>query len=332
MQSGIKTFLFGIIFIIILWIWLIRPVNHVTKTMDYIVNDGDSFNGILIDLKRENLIRSYTAAKILQVMKGAVLKKGTYQLSPSMSTNMIINLLAKGQLPVYNITFPEGFIATQIKERLEKQGFHRAAQDFLTAIQDPQLISKYHIHASNLEGYLFPSTYNLPKNISAQDLVEMMLKAFFVALHKIDSNINEASLQEQVILASIIEKEAVIDKERPIIASVFLNRLNHHMKLESCATVIYILKMKGRNKKHLYFKDLKIDSPYNTYQNYGLPLGPISNPGTASLEAAFHPASTSYLFFVYKGNHEHIFSNDYQEHLVNYKKYIKYQYMDKSEN
>jgi UPF0755 protein len=331
-QSSLKT---GILLILILLIWFfyaIRPINNTKKPLTYTVKQGDSFNRILRDLKRDGLIRSYYASKILQTLKGASLKKGEYNLSPHLSASQIINMLNRGQqLTLFKITFPEGFIAQQIRDRLERQGFSKASKDFMETIKDPTIIKQYNIQATSLEGYLFPSTYYIPHNITAHELVNMMVKAFFVALHKIDANIDQSSLQKQVILASIIEKEAVIDSDRPLIASVFLNRLSNHMKLESCATVIYIFKTKGIKKQRVYFKDLKIDSPFNTYTNFGLPPSPISNPGKQSLDAAFHPAQTPYLFFVYEGNGKHIFSRTYKEHLSYYKKYIRYQYMDKTQ-
>jgi UPF0755 protein len=167
-----------------------------------------------------------------------------------------------------------------------------------------------------LEGYLFPDTYIIPMGMSVENVLDVMLRRFEQIHKRMPENQTGLSLHEVVTLASIIEGESLLDKERPLIASVFLNRLNIGMKLDSCATIQYIL---GERKERLLFSDLEIESPYNTYLNKGLPPSPIGSPGEASLRAVLEAEDTKYMYFVAKkdGSGEHVFSKTLQEHNRN---------------
>jgi len=201
---------------------------------------------------------------------------------------------------------------------LEKEGIVSPDQ-FIEAAKNPEILEKYKIPFNNAEGFLFPDTYIVAKDLAAEHIVDFMIERFFSNLRKISSRKYEIEeMKKMVIIASLVEKEAQLDSERPVISAVFYNRLEKGKRLESCATIQYIL---GKTKERLLYSDLKIESPYNTYLNGGLPPGPISNPGLGSLKAAIEPADVDYLFFVSKKDGSHYFSTTYEEHLEAIRRY-----------
>ncbi len=236
------------------------------------------------------------------------IKAGKYILQKNMPLVDIINKLVKGKGVLEVVTVPEGLTSSQIAEIFYKKGIIRDKKKFL------EMIKK-----QGLEGYLFPDTYYVPENYDEKKLIDMMTKRFRERLPKdFDKKAKALGLSEKevIILASLVEKEAKYPDDRPKIASVFLNRLKKGMKLESCATVQYIL---GTPKPNLTYDDLKIKSPYNTYLHKGLPPGPICNPGEASIIAVLNPEKTDYLYFVADKNGHHLFAKTYKEHLKNKK-------------
>lgn len=187
---------------------------------------------------------------------------------------------------------------------------------FLDACRDPQRLARLGIPANNFEGYLYPDTYDFEWNTPPDRALEAMLKNFqsqFDSTWQAELKRQGLTRHQAVIMASLVEREAQVDSERVLVASVFYNRLRLRRPLESCASIEYILP-KHKNTK-LTYRDLQIDSPYNTYRRPGLPPGPISNPGRRSLEAAVFPAKTDYLYFVSRGDGGHIFSRTLQEHI-----------------
>ena len=222
----------------------------------------------------------------------------------------ILDKLVKGEVITYKITIPEGYTCTQIAELLDKKEVAEE-EAFLKLVKDSEKTS---------EGYLFPDTYEVPKKYGAEKMVKAMLSNFnqIAIENKFIDRAEEIgfSLDEIIILASIIEKEAKFSEEKSKVSSVFYNRLEIGMKLQSCATIQYILETP---KEILDENDLKIDSPYNTYLYRGLPPGPICNPGLDSIIAALEPEDEDYLYFVLGENGKHIFSKTYQEHLRNKK-------------
>jgi len=236
------------------------------------------------------------------------LKFGEYNLSPSLNMLQILNKLARGEIVVYKITIPEGYNSIQIAELLDKKEIVEK-ESFLKLVKYGE---------KSWEGYLFPDTYEVPKKYGAENMLKLMLSNFEQVA--VDNKlINKAeqtgfTMDEIITLASIIEKEAKFAEEKRQISSVFHNRLKSGMKLQSCATIQYIL---GKPKEKLEESDLEIESPYNTYLYKGLPPGPICNPGIDSIIAALEPANEDYLFFVLGDNGRHIFSKTYEEHLKN---------------
>ena len=309
-------FIFSLIFLIaILSITAIYFPFEENSTTRKVVDIplGATAKEIVDILGKNEIIRknNYTFRILIKSMKlEDQLKYGEYDLSPSMNMLQILDKLVTGEVIVYKITIPEGYTCIKIAELLEKNEIAEK-EDFLKLIEDEE---------KALEGYLFPDTYEVPKKYGAENMVKAMLSNFnkIVIENKFIEKAEKIgfSLDEIITLASIIEKEAKFSDEKNKVSSVFHNRLKKGMKLQSCATIQYIL---GEPKEILDENDLKIDSPYNTYLYKGLPPGPICNPGFDSIIAALEPAEEDYLYFVLGENGRHIFSKTYQEHLRNKK-------------
>lgn len=300
-----------------------RAVSSDENPVVFNIEHGSGVFSVSKALAEKNLIRSQNYFKLYMKLTGQdrSLKAGSYEISPSMSTEQIGDLLTEGKVRMVQFTIPEGWNNKQIAEYLVQEGYAKSEEEFLKLTRDPEILKKYNIPGKSTEGYLFPDTYTIAHGYPLPKIHEAMLKHFFTQLKKADppGQLSQAELHNKIILASIIEREAVVQEDRPMMARVFLNRLDKSMRLESCATIQYAL---GKPKKKLYEKDLKIDSPYNTYRNDGLPPGPISNPGLPALKAAFHPAKGDHLFFVLKPDGSHHFANSYKEHLRAKRKYL----------
>jgi UPF0755 protein len=309
-------FIFSLILLIaILFITAIYfPLEENSATQKIVnIPSGTNAKEIVDVLEKNEIIRknNYTFRILIKLMKlEDQLKYGEYNLSPSMNMLQILDKLVKGEVIVYKITIPEGYTCTQIAELLETKEITNK-EAFLELIKDKE---------KSPEGYLFPETYEVPKKYGAENMIKVMLSNFNRVAT--ENNFTEKSeeigfsLDEIIILASIIEKETKFNDEKNKVSSVFHNRLKTGMKLQSCATIQYIL---GTPKEKLDENDLKIDSPYNTYLYIGLPPGPICNPGLDSIIAALEPEEEDYLYFVLGENGKHIFSKTYQEHLRNKK-------------
>ncbi|MEO0130475.1 MAG: endolytic transglycosylase MltG [candidate division WOR-3 bacterium] len=259
-------------------------------------------------IKRRWLFFIYT--KIF--FKEKSLRYGYYQLPKNFSEfKILLLLLKKYSIPVF-VTIPEGLTLEEIAGILEKKGVC-PKEEFLKYATSPDVLKKYNIFFPTAEGFLFPDSYEFFTNSSPEVIFDKMCRRFwqiYLGLkRRYKTNLSDSTI---IILASIVEKEAKVDYERPIIASVFLNRLKKRMRLESCATVEYLLK---ERKRILSKEDLKINSPYNTYLYKGLPPTPICNPSKKSLIAVLNPKKTDYYYFFTKDGITHIFSKTYLEHL-----------------
>jgi UPF0755 protein len=222
-----------------------------------------------------------------------------------------------------SITFPEGLVISEMADIYEQQAFG-AARDFVDAARHAALIADLDPAARNLEGYLFPDTYQLPLQAKAADLVALMVKQFrSVADAETMARVRARGLstREWVTLASIVEKETGKDEERPLVAAVYANRTRIGMGLQCDPTVIYALRLAGQWNGNLTRDNLRIDSPYNTYRYAGLPPGPIASPGRASLQAASAPADVPYLYFVSRNDGSHAFASTLSEHNENVQKF-----------
>jgi len=247
-------------------------------------------------------------------------KTGIFTLSQPSSVATIIDTLTQTQVALTNVLIPEGFALKNIALRLEKLKIV-SAQEFLEAASDPKFLKSLDIHAETAEGYLLPETYQFEKNTSAQRVIKKMVRELFDKIkpaHLARAQKLNLNQHEWITLASIIEKEAANDTEYRTIASVFFNRLNKGMKLESDPTIIYGIPDYDGNIKR---KHIRMPHPYNTYVIKALPPGPIASPGWAALEATLEPETTDYLFFVADHNRKHVFSKTYSEHKKNVYKY-----------
>jgi UPF0755 protein len=240
------------------------------------------------------------------------LQAGEYVLTSDDGIPALAATLAAGRVHVTRFTVPEGYDKEKTARVVAAAGIC-TAEEFLAACErgDP----KGRVPSRDLEGYLFGDTYEVNADAGADDVVAAMLARFFEVMGPEElARVKETGrpLADVVTLASIVEREAMLDEERPLVASVFYNRLARRIRLESCATVIYAL---GGDVDRLTVQDLKVASPYNTYIHAGLPPGPICSPGRASLRAALYPADTDYLFFVSNGDGSHTFSRTFGDHL-----------------
>ena len=240
--------------------------------------------------------------------EGKGIKAGYYELKGNLNMKELIDVLEEGKDKVFRLTIPEGYSVAEIAELLEKMGKIDKDKFYKTfnEIEFP-----YPTPNGNFEGYLYPETYYIPDNYDERLILRTLLREFLKKFPP-ENYPNKEEFYQKLIMASILEREAKLDKEKPLMASVFYNRIDKGMKLASDATVNFVYNYK---KKRMYYKDLEIDSPYNTYKYKGLPPAPISNPSVVSVEAAYNPAKTDYLFFVAKGDGGHFFSKTYREHL-----------------
>lgn len=255
--------------------------------------------GIARELARQGVIRyawQFWLARLLQ--PSAKLQAGEYRFTKAASVRQVFGRIARGDIYYLEFTVPEGSNIFDIARSLQAQDV-MTGEAFLRAAEDPALIADLAPRARTLEGYLFPSTYRLSHTTTAAGLCKMMTGEFRRQWTKLSAN-NDADPHRTVTLASLVEKETAAAEERPLIASVFVNRLNKNMRLDCDPTTIYAALLDNRYRGVIHRSDLASANPYNTYQNAGLPPGPIANPGAQALAAALSPAQTGYLYFVAK--------------------------------
>jgi UPF0755 protein len=281
---------------------------------------GLGARGIVGLLEGKKVIRSpYAAlAYILYTGMRDKLQAGEYLFDRPMTIPEIVGKLASGAVYLHKFTVPEGLSTSVIAQKWEEQGFGRR-EDFIKAADGAvEIVRRFDNRAKSVEGYLFPETYSFPKNTPPRRAVETMVARFQQVIQRLHQNVLPEKwpldLHDTVILASLVETEAAQADERPVIASVYLNRLGRHILLQCDPTVIYALSQVDRYRGTLTLADLQFKSPYNTYVSPGLPPGPIANPGYASLLAAIQPAMTNYLFFVRTVESRHTFSETLAAH------------------
>lgn len=280
---------------------------------------GGSVRTVAAGLARQKIIRSAPALTLYYNLyqSRARLKAGEYQFAFPTSAKTVLAKIVRGRVYLRPVTIPEGLTGDEIAELLRARTAADAAA-FRTAFRETVRVAGWDDKAADLEGYLFPDTYLMPRKATAGDFVEAMTaqfrKVFGEAWRRRSAELG-LSVRETVILASLIEKETAVPEERPLVSAVFHNRLRIGMKLDCDPTIIYGLKLEDKYSGRLLSRDLKFASPYNTYLRAGLPPGPICNPGRASLEAALYPAAADYLYFVARGDGSHRFSRTLGDHL-----------------
>lgn len=287
------------------------------QTQFVLLRPGWSTRHIARDLQKQGVIRSSAAFLMLHYAKGMrTLKAGEYKFDQPASALNVWGRLARGDVYARTLVVPEGFNMYDVAAAVEQAGLGPAS-DFLTAAQnDVFLVRDIDPNAKSLEGYLFPDTYQFTRIDTAHDIAAAMVHRFRREAQKIGL-LGNLELHRIVTMASIVEKETADPNERPMVASVYYNRLARNMALGADPSVIYAALLSGRYRGTIYQSDLQFDSPYNTYKYPGLPPGPIANPGIASLEAALHPAQTQFLYFVSDNNGHHRFARDSEEHARN---------------
>ncbi len=314
-----------VIMIIIITIWqCFKIVDTPLKIKDeeiIEVAEGDSFYGVLNKLSEEDKIKNEFLVKLYLKIRGIKpeVLAGTYKLDKSMTLDEIITLLSNDSTigKIY-ITIPEGYTIDDIATELEENNIC-SSEDFINSVKNydlPAYVSNNPNKRYNLEGFLFPDTYSFNENENADFVVKTMINRFEEVWQELVQSLNlsiaDDEIEKIVNVASIIEKEAVVDSERSLISSVIYNRIAIEMPLQIDATVIYSY---GYHIEKMYEKHLEIDSPYNTYMYYGLPIGPISNPGRASLMAALKPKETDYLYYLLESENTHYFTDNYDDFL-----------------
>lgn len=306
--------------------WLVRELDRPVRTdgdpagVFFEVEKGWSARAVLGRLERDGLVRSVLPLRLACRLfyPGERFKAGEYRFAPRLPAKEALFVVFNGRVYLEPVTIPEGLTAGEVAELL-RPGSPAGAAAFRQATRDTALIADLDPRAKDLEGYLFPDTYDLPRKASEADIVAAMVAGF----HRVfdEARLKRAAeigmtVREVVTLASLIEEETALPEERPLVSAVFHNRLKLGMKLDCDPTVSYALKLAGRYNGRLLLRDLKDDSPYNTYLHAGLPPGPIASPGAASLDAALNPAAVDYLYFVASGDGSHRFSRTLGEHLA----------------
>ncbi len=275
---------------------------------------GTGTRAIAQELTKDGVIRYSWEFELLRLVKqSSKLQAGEYRFAKAASALDVFDRIARGDIYFVEFTVPEGSNIFDIAKSLETEGL-MSADDFLAAAEDPALIRDLSPKAKTLEGYLFPSTYRLSHTTTPTRLSKMMTDEFRKQWTKLTAA-SHADPRSTVILASLVEKETAAPDERPMIASVFRNRLAQGMRLQCDPTTIYAALLENRYRGTIHKSDLASANPYNTYENAGLPPGPIANPGAEALRAALEPADTPFLYFVAKpagGGHQ--FSTTIAQH------------------
>ena len=300
------------------------PYDDHMRPVWVVVSEGSSLDQTAEMLEDMGVVRfPLLFASVARLLgRDRSVRAGEYRFHTSMSPREILQMLCRGTVVLHKVTVPEGFTVRQISVLLEKKGL-AAREEIMAASRDTRIIAGFGIEGVSLEGYLFPETYHFAMGLSPGEILEAMVRRFH-AVYGPEMRARQAetglSLHEVVTLASIVEKETSRKEEKPLVASVVVNRLRKGMLLQCDPTVIYGLEDFDGN---LTREHLRTPNPYNSYLNRGLPPGPICNPGLDSLKAALYPAETSYLYFVSRNDGTHVFSPTLVEHNRAVEKYQK---------
>ena len=307
------------------YLYLEREMNtfhNPSSTASFEVSPGMSARSVVKMLRERGAIADERLTMLYLVISGnrKALRAGEYLFDRPVTTREVIDTLVSGRIYLHRFTVPEGLTVAEVAMKWQEQGFGKA-EEFLTAAKESvdlvRDLEGENARAS-VEGYLFPETYFFAIRTTPRRAIEAMVGRFRSVLAQLETRLPSESwplsLRDTLVLASLVEAEAQVAEERPLIASVFVNRLKLKILLQCDPTVIYALEKANRYRGQLTRADLKFDSPYNTYRYPGLPPGPIANPGMRSLEAVMRPASTRYLYFVRTTGGRHTFSETLAAH------------------
>lgn len=316
--AGLSAALLGLASLAASWaaLRLLEPAAREAAPVLFVVESGAPLARIAERLEAEGLVRDARAVEWLARWRGLAgsLHAGEYRLSAAQPPAEILEQIAAGRVATWPVSLPEGFTAAQIAQRLEQEGL-AVAEEFLAVANDAGFAAELELPADRLEGYLFPETYQLPHGEPPRAIARAMVGQFRRVWEELAPKAQSRGLgmHQVVTLASIVEKETGAPEERPLIASVFANRLARGMRLESDPTTIYGIPDFDGNLRR---RDLEDETnPYNTYRIPALPPGPIASPGRDSLVAVVEPAESDYLYFVSRNDGTHVFSKTYQEHV-----------------
>lgn len=318
---------------------LMQPVTPAGQTI-VLLHPGYSTRRIATELQSAGVIRSTDAFVLWHYLHHKhSLKAGEYLFDRSATSMDVHQRLVRGDVYFHTVVIPEGYNMFDIAQAIQNAGLGSSEEFLKVATSDTALISDFAPDAKTLEGYLFPDTYEFTRMQSMEEMAAAMVKQFRLVAKEIglikDARITDVTntdlqtnpqnndVQRTVTLASIIEKETAAPEERPLVASVYYNRMAKHGALQADPSVIYAELLQGAYSGALHHADMQFNSDYNTYTHPGLPPGPIGNPGKTSLEAAMHPADTDYFYFVSNGNGHHRFAKSLEEHNKNVAAYRK---------
>ncbi len=302
--------------------FFLEPVDpSSSEEVGVVIERGFSTRRIAEELQENGLIHSALFFNLYTSLKGTdqAMQAGYYELSPADSMREIILDLTSGNVATFQITIPEGFTVEEVAGRLAELTEH-TAEDFLAVARSEEisnLLGESFPVPENpvifpVEGFLYPATYTIPRNYSPREILGLFIQEFTKRWkQRLLESGQDLSAYELVTLASMVEKEAQLKEEKPLIAGVIYNRLQENMLLQIDATIQYSL---SQRQQILLYSDLRLDSPYNTYLHQGLPPGPIANPGDNALEAVLEPRETEYLFYFASEDGGHTFSRTYEEH------------------
>lgn len=300
------------------FLFLKTPPSTITAVQSFSIEPGETFRMVAARLEAQGYITSEWKFRVLARVKkmGNKMRVGEYALRKNMRPFEVLQIVTSGKSMDHRLTVQEGLNIYEVAQVFEQSGLGRR-EEFLQKCRDPQLIKALLGETvPSLEGYLFPETYSLTKYSGAEGLIRQMVGRFHQVYKRIEPLVQVPMKRHQVvIMASIVEKETGAPEERPLISSVYHNRLRKPMRLQADPTVLYGLwEINHEFKADLLRKDLETPTPYNTYTNNGLPLGPIANPGEMALLAAAAPAQSKFYFFVSRNDGTHVFSEDYEAH------------------
>lgn len=333
-----KGYIVVLLAVLVAAVWALvfgsSPVSGDKTPVRVTITRGATASEIGELLGKQGLVRSPLMFKLTCKASGASasLKPGVYSLNRSMSLPAIIDKLKVGESLEIWVTVPEGYNAAQIGDLMQGKQLVDGQSFIRIAVSEGESFASYpFIDSDSLEGYLFPDTYLVARGTSTEAIVKKMLDTFEQKVVRTyrpqlkqtissrfgmgDSHFNEG-LHRILTAASLVEREARTEEDRPLVAAVIWNRLSRNMRLEVDATVTYKPGESRENKERVLYRDLENDSPYNTYRRVGLPPGPICNPGLASIRAVLNPAPVDYLYYVAKSDGSHIFSRTYEQHLA----------------
>jgi UPF0755 protein len=312
------------------WAWrtVHAPYRGYSDEVLLDVPRGKDAAAILQSLEDAGVLANADLARLYLIHKmgDPFLRAGEYRFATPLTTPEVLAKLVRGEIVTYPVTIVEGLSLEETAQSLADDDFGDL-ETFVVAMRDPDRIADLDPEATDLEGYLFPDTYQFAKGTTEEQIVDAMVgtfrRLFEQSVAPLRAADDERSLHELVTLASIVEKEAQLDEERAVIAGVYAHRLRRRMPLQADPTVIYALNRAGTYDGNLRRDDLRFDSPYNTYVYPGLPPGPIASPGLASLRAAASPADVPYLYFVSRNDGSHVFAETLREHNRNVNEWQK---------